>query len=177
VSLTPEQVIVVVPAIAAVVALLVGIVIGRALGARAARAATLPAAAPTAEPAAPAASDREGAVALLALLQRDGRLIDFLLEDVDGFSDEQVGAAVRDVHRGCRKALREHLALEPVMKDAEGARVTVAAGFDPAAIRLTGAVAGAPPFAGTLRHPGWRVASADLPKSADGIVAPAEVEL
>jgi hypothetical protein len=122
-------------------------------------------------------SPRDGAVALLALLQRDGRLIDFLLEDVDGYSDEQVGAAVRDVHRGCRKAILEHVEMAPVVPETEGARVTVAKGFDPGEIRLTGAVAGEPPFAGTLRHPGWKVAKVDLPKSADGIVAPAEVEL
>lgn len=122
-------------------------------------------------------ASREGAVKLLALLQRDGRLVDFLLEDVDGFSDEQVGAAVRDVHRGCRKAILEHVTMEPVLAEAEGSQVTVEKGFDPGAIRLTGAVAGEPPFAGTLRHPGWKVAKVELPRSPDGIVAPAEVEL
>src|SRR5207253_6846543 len=36
------------------------------------------------------------AVQLLAILQREGRLLDFLQEDVDGYADAQIGAAVRD---------------------------------------------------------------------------------
>ncbi len=131
-----------------------------------------------ASPAAPARPDlRAGAVAALAVLQRDGRLVDFLLEDIDGYSDEQVGAAVREVHRGSRRALKEHFQLEPVRREAEGSKVGVEAGFDPGAIRLTGEVAGEPPFSGTLRHPGWRATKVELPSLADGIVAPAEVEL
>src|SRR5262245_33081023 len=70
---------------------------------------------------------------LLTILQREGRLVDFFLEDVDGYTDEQIGAAVRDIHRNCRKALLEHLALEPVVPEAEGTAVTVPAGFDPSA--------------------------------------------
>jgi hypothetical protein len=136
-----------------------------------------PAAAPAAAPAKARAAEEGGAIALLALLQRDGRLVDFLLEDIDGYTDDKVGAAVRDVHRGCRKALLEHFDFEPVLKKEEGARVTVERGFDAAAIRLTGAVAGEPPFSGTLRHPGWKVRRAELPGRADGVVAPAEVEL
>src|SRR5262245_5631107 len=29
---------------------------------------------------------------LLTILQREGRLVDFLLEDIDGYTDQQVGA-------------------------------------------------------------------------------------
>lgn len=124
---------------------------------------------------------RDGALALLALLQREGRLVDFLREPLDGFSDADIGAAVRDVHRGCRKVLDQHLSLEPVIPGSEEARVTVPRGFDPAEIRLIGEVTGEPPFAGTLRHHGWRVVDARLPALADGVdrtvIAPAEVEL
>ena len=42
------------------------------------------------------------AAQILAILQRDGRFVDFLMEDLGAYSNEQVGAAVRDVHRGCR---------------------------------------------------------------------------
>jgi len=124
---------------------------------------------------------RDGALALLALLQREGRLVDFLQEPLDGFSDADIGAAARDVHRGCRKVLEQHLSLEPVMPGSEEARVAVPAGFDPAEIRLIGEARGEPPFRGTLRHHGWRVVDARLPALADGIdravIAPAEVEL
>jgi hypothetical protein len=124
---------------------------------------------------------RDGALALLALLQREGRLVDFLREPLDGFSDADIGAAARDVHRGCRKVLEQHLSLEPVMPGSEEARVAVPAGFDPAEIRLIGEARGEPPFRGTLRHHGWRVVDARLPALADGVdravIAPAEVEL
>jgi hypothetical protein len=124
------------------------------------------------------AAERAGAVTMLAVLQREGRLVDFLEEEIEGYDDAHVGAAVRDIHRGCRKALRERVGLAPVLREKEGATVTVPEGFDAAAIRLTGAVAGAPPFEGTLRHPGWRAAKVDLPKAAGGdVVAPAEVEV
>ncbi|MBX6312398.1 MAG: DUF2760 domain-containing protein [Isosphaeraceae bacterium] len=119
---------------------------------------------------------------VLAVLQRDGRLIDFLQEDIDTYSDAQIGAAVRDIHRGCRKALREYVALEPVLSAPEETPVDVPADFDPAAIRLTGNVSGSPPFRGVLKHHGWRVKAAQLPalpgtKDNAAILAPAEVEI
>jgi hypothetical protein len=121
------------------------------------------------------------AVQLLAILQREGRLLDFLQEDVDGYSDAQIGAAVRDIHRGCKKALAEHMPLEPVLREAENAQVRVDPGFDPSRIRLVGNVVGEPPFTGALRHHGWRIAKVTLPSPPRGtdpsVVAPAEVEL
>ncbi len=124
---------------------------------------------------------RDGALAFLALMQREGRLVDFLREPLDGFGDADIGAAARDVHRGCRKVLEMHLELEAVMPGAEEEKVTVPKGFDPAEIRLIGEARGEPPFRGTLRHHGWRVVEAKLPSLAEGIdrfvVAPAEVEL
>jgi Domain of unknown function (DUF2760) len=118
---------------------------------------------------------------LLALLQREGRLVDFLLEDVQPYTDEQVGAAVRDIHRQCQAALKEHLVLESVMPQGEGAQVEVPPGFDPSAVRLTGNVTGTPPFRGTLRHQGWRVRELKLAPPPEGqdefVLMPAEVEL
>lgn len=118
---------------------------------------------------------------LLTILQREGRLVDFLLEEIDGYANDQVGAAVRDIHRQCRKALSDHLVFEPVLAKAEGETVDVAAGFDPSAIRLTGNVAGQPPFRGSLKHHGWRVKELKIAKPPEGqdefIVQPAEVEI
>ena len=129
-------------------------------------------------------AESRGALQLLSLLQREGRLVDFLAEPIDTFSDAQIGAAVRDVHRGLCRALAEHMPSEPVLKDREDAQVRVDAGFDPRRIRLTGHVVGEPPFTGTLRHHGWRVREVRLPELVrDGVeldltvVAPAEVEL
>jgi hypothetical protein len=122
-----------------------------------------------------------GAVQLLALLQREGRLLDFLQEEIESYSDAQIGAAVRDIHRGCKKALAEHLPIEPVLRDQENATVRVDPGFDPSRIRLTGKVMGEPPYTGTLRHHGWRTAKVTLPLPTAAtdplVVAPAEVEI
>jgi hypothetical protein len=118
---------------------------------------------------------------LLALLQREGRLLDFLIEDVSAATDDQIGAGVRDIHNKSRKVIHEHLTLEPVMAGEEEQTVTVPAGFDPSAIRLTGNVTGDPPFQGVLKHHGWRVKGYNLPAPPAGqddlVVAPAEVEL
>jgi hypothetical protein len=124
---------------------------------------------------------RDGALSLLALLQREGRFVDFVRDSVDGASDADIGAAAREVHRGCRKVMDQHLSFEPVMPGNEEEKVSVPKGFDPAEVRLIGEAKGEPPFRGTLRHHGWRVVDAKLPTLAEGIdrtvIAPAEVEL
>lgn len=134
------------------------------------------------EAAAPApAPSSDAALQLLALLQREGRFLDFLEEDVTSFPDAEVGAAARVVHAGCRKAIREHAKLAPVRREQEGARVTVEAGTSPAEVKLVGNVAGVAPFHGKLVHRGWRIDEVSLPHAVTGhdarIVAPAEVEL
>jgi FtsZ-binding cell division protein ZapB len=121
-----------------------------------------------------------GALALLAWLQREGRLIDFLREDIDDYEDEQVGAAVRAIHKGCLKVLAEGVELEAILDGEEEEPVTVEQGFDPVAISLTGNVKGDPPFKGTLMHKGWRAkgVSVPVPETVDPhVLAPAEVEL
>ena len=121
------------------------------------------------------------ALQLLGLLQREARFVDFIQEDVAPYSDAEIGAAARVVHGGCRKLLAEHFTLAPVRAEAEGSRVTLAAGFDATAVRLTGNVVGQAPFTGTLGHRGWRVTEARLPQLTDdkaaAILAQAEVEL
>jgi hypothetical protein len=127
----------------------------------------------------PDALDR--AVQMLALLQRDGRLVDFLEEDVSSYPDGQLGAAVRSIHNSCRQVLDRYIKLEPVFSSEEDHPVTVPVGFDPAAIKLIGNVTGEPPIRGLLRHRGWRVSEVTLPSLPQGsgraIVAPAEVEV
>lgn len=121
------------------------------------------------------------AVQMLALLQRDGRLIDFFSEDIAPYPDAQLGAAVRTVHENCRKVLERYFKLEPILDSEEDRPVTVPAGFDATAIKLVGNVVGEPPVRGLLRHRGWRVKEASLPSLPEGsgrsVVAPAEVEV
>lgn len=143
-----------------------------------------PAPAPKPAPVAPPARvehDSSAALHLLAILQREGRLVDFLQEDISGYEDADVGAAARLVHDGCRKGLGDYLVLEPLRSEGEGAPIVIERGFDPGAVRLTGNVTGEPPFKGSLRHHGWRVAEVNLPATPRGqdphVIAPAEVEL
>ena len=142
-------------------------------------------AAPSAESApatpAPQAMTPESALQLLSLLQQEGRFVDFLQEDVKGYSDAEIGSAVRVVHEGCNKVLERYLSLEPISDQTEGASITLESGFDASAWRLSGNVIGEPPFTGSLAHRGWRVSRVELPRINRGhdvrILAPAEVEL
>jgi hypothetical protein len=136
----------------------------------------------TAKAVAPAAPTRSEALTLLSVLQREARLVDFLNENIAPFSNEQVGAAVRDVHRDAAASLDRMFALQPVRSEAEGASVEVPAGADASRVRLVGNVSGNPPFRGTLRHAGWEATKIQLPEWSGGdasarVVAPAEVEL
>jgi hypothetical protein len=118
---------------------------------------------------------------LLGALQREGRLLDFLQQDVSGFSDDQVGAAARVVHGGCRKILQQYFEFEAAAMEPEGTEVSVPKGFDPQRWRVTGNLAGQPPFRGTLRHHGWVTKQIRMPVVSESldprIVAPAEVEI
>lgn len=150
-------------------------------------AAPAPAPAPAAAPVpAPApvtlrVATPDAAMQLLALLQREARLIDFANENIAAYADADIGAAARVVHEGCARVLREHFTIEPVRSENEGARVTLPEGFDAASVRLTGNVVGKAPFTGVLNHRGWRAADVRLPQLAEQhdarILAPAEVEL
>ena len=123
----------------------------------------------------------DAALQLLALFQRDARLIDFTEEDLASYADADIGAAARIVHEGCRKVLREHFTIAPVRAEAEGSRISLDAGFDAGAIRLTGNVVGSAPFKGSISHRGWRATEVRLPKLSSGhdatVLAQAEVEL
>lgn len=125
--------------------------------------------------------DSAAALQLLSLFQQEARLIDFLNEELAGFSDADIGAAARVVHEGGKKVLKHYFTLSPVRGEAEESRVTIPSGFNPAEVRLTGNVIGQAPFTGTLLHRGWKAVDVKLPKLAKGhdanIVAPAEVEL
>ena len=136
--------------------------------------------APKSAPVPAAASASDGAVQILAILQRDSRLIDFLMEDIAAYSDDQVGAAVRGLHDQCRDALVRCVQLAPVIDGVEGT-FTRLASIDPAGVKLLGNVPPQPPPGGVLRHKGWRCVKVDLPPISSKvntlIIAPAEVEI
>jgi hypothetical protein len=137
---------------------------------------------PTAKPAPaapPAVRVSDGALQLLAILQRDSRLVDFLMEDVSGYADDQIGAAVRELHDQCRDALARYVGLAPVIDGVEG--TFAKAPGDAAMVKFVGNVPATPPAGGTLRHKGWKAVKVDLPalpaKQDAGIIAPAEIEI
>jgi hypothetical protein len=141
-----------------------------------------PAAVPVATPAlAPEREQPDRALQLLALLQRDGRFVDFLMEDLGAYGDAQIGAAVRDVHAGCRRILDRHVTLESILGGREGDAVTLGSNVDLAAVRLVGNVTARSPISGRLLHKGWRAQRTALPPLGDPgsrtIVAQAEVEV
>jgi len=138
--------------------------------------------APRPEAKKPRAPVRSDAVTLLATLQREARFVDFIKEPLDGYTDAQIGAAARDVHRDCGLALDRLFALQPIVTQEEGTPIDVPAGFDAGRYRLIGNVAGKPPFRGPLRHHGWEATRLELPswsgsEAAARTVAPVEVEL
>jgi hypothetical protein len=141
---------------------------------------TAAAAAPAAAPAAPAVRTTDGALQLLGILQRDSRLVDFLMEDISAYSDDQVGAAVRELHDQCRDSVGRYVSLTPVIDGVEGTFVQ-APSKDPNVVKFVGNVPAKPPSGGTLRHKGWRASKVDLPAIAGRqdpmVIAPAEIEI
>lgn len=113
------------------------------------------------EPAQP--TQRNDALTLLAILQRDVRFIDFLQESVDDYSDEEIGAAVRELHRGCAETIERLFAIRRASAKAEGAQIEAPPGFDPARFAFTGAIPASPPFRGRLAHPGWVATRCEVP--------------
>jgi hypothetical protein len=131
-------------------------------------------------PPVPKASD--GALQMLGILQRDSRLVDFLMEDISGYADDQVGAAVRTMQEQCRSTLTRYVKLAPVIDGVEGTFTKASAGGAASAVKFIGNVpAGPAPAGGTLRHRGWKAEKIDLPaigvKQDTSIVAPAEIEI
>ncbi len=126
-------------------------------------------------------NDRSDAIYTLTLLQREGRLIDFLKEDIGPYSDEQVGAAVRQIHEGCGKVLEKHFKVQPLINSAEGDEVEVPKAYDLAKFSLSCQVSGDGPFKGSLVHKGWQASGLSLPersKETDAsVICPSEVDI
>jgi hypothetical protein len=139
-----------------------------------------PAPSKAAVPAAPAARISDGALQMLSIMQRDSRLVDFLQEDIASYSDDQIGAAVRELHDQCRDSIARYVTLAPVIDGVEGTYAKTP-GQDANLVKFVGNVPAQPPSGGTLRHKGWRAVKVDLPtlpaKQDATVIAPAEIEI
>jgi hypothetical protein len=129
----------------------------------------------------PEIKPEDGALQLLGMLQRDARILDFFMEDIAPYADDQVGAAARDVHTHTREVLVRHFAPAPVIDAVEG---SVTSPMDSAAglVKYVGNVpAKGKPSGGVLRHRGWRATAVNLPKLNSrenlAVLAPAEIEV
>ncbi len=137
---------------------------------------------PKPKPAAPPKPSRNDAISLLAALQREARLIDLVSESLGDYSDEQVGAAAREVLEESGKVIHRMFALAPISSAEDGSEISTPESFDPAEYRLTGNVTGEPPFKGQLAHHGWKATKCEVPawngsSKANHIVAPVEIEI
>ncbi|MCA9211577.1 MAG: DUF2760 domain-containing protein [Planctomycetales bacterium] len=134
------------------------------------------------QPAAKPKPVRSEAITLLAALQREARLIDLIQEPLSDYSDDQIGAAARDVLRDTREALSRMIQLQSVIDAEDGDTVETPADFDAGCFKLSGNVSGDPPFKGTLAHHGWKAAKCEIPlwtgsDQAANVIAPAEIEV
>jgi hypothetical protein len=131
----------------------------------------------------PARPERSEAVSLLAALQREARFVDFIQEPIDAFSDAQVGAAVREIHRGCGEVIQRMFAPSAIVEQEEGSSVEVS---DPASgkFRLVGNVAQqqSGSITGQLAHHGWQTTKCEVPQWTGGqdgitVIAAAEIQV
>lgn len=139
-----------------------------------------------APPPVPQVRTSDGALQMLGILQRDARLIDFLMEDISAYTDDQVGAAVRTLHEQAGAAIKRYVTLSPIIDGVEGTYTeTKAAGSlakSATALKFVGNVpAQGRPGGGILRHKGWNVVTVELPEVKPNlkvqILAPAEIEV
>lgn len=147
--------------------------------------AKIPEPEPETPPPAPKLVDENGipftAYQILSLFQKEGRLLDFLMEDISEVDDETLGGGIRPIHEGCKKILTERLVIEPIFSESEGDSITFPDEIDPGMVKLTGNVPGGPPFKGEVVHRGWKMRECHLPELVAGwsgkVVAPGEVEI
>lgn len=121
-----------------------------------------------------------GAIQLLGELQKEGRLLDFLEEDLSQYGDEEIGSSVRSIHEGLKKAIVKILEKEKVINQEEESSYRVNSDYNASEIKLSGQVSDKFPLKGILVHPGWKVSKMNLPerpRQAEEVIVPAEVEI
>ncbi len=139
-----------------------------------------PAATPAPTKPAESTPKRSEALTLLSALQREARLVDLIMEPLDGVDDAAIGAAVREVLRDSQKTLNRMFALQPLAEKEEGDSIPLPANPSPLMYRVVGnASSGA--TKGTVTHRGWKATKCEVPSwtgaSAEAqVLAPIEVE-
>lgn len=117
---------------------------------------------------------------ILYLLQKEGRLIDMLHENIGDYDDETLGGAFRKLHEDLQELIKERFILEPVLNEEEGSTITLDS-IDPDSVKVSGKVPAEGPFTGELIHKGWRLKECRLPEMVDGwkgdVIAQAEIEI
>lgn len=130
-----------------------------------------------------ASAGRDDVLGLLGLLQEKGRFLDFVMDDVAPYTDQQIGSAARVVHSGCSSVIKEYFRIAPVLEGSEGGKATIESDAESGRYRLMGKLSGQPPFTGTVIHRGWQANEVKLPERvgatsvAAGVIAPAEIEI
>ena len=125
---------------------------------------------------------RNDAITLLAALQREARFVDIIREPLADYSNEQIGAAARDVLADCAKVIDRLLQIEPVTEGNEGDQVSTPNNVDPGIYQLTGNVSGDAPYSGALVHHGWKATKCELPEwsgteESSQVISPVELEI
>jgi hypothetical protein len=93
-----------------------------------------------------------GASALLTLMQREARFLDFTQEDISELSDQQVGAVSRLIHRDLKKLVSQYVKLQPVFDAEEGQKVSVGVDRLPYEYQVATDRDLNAPFSAVLRH-------------------------
>lgn len=116
---------------------------------------------------------------VLSFLQKHGRLVDFLQEDISKFSDHQIGAASRKIQQDCAQALKKLFVIKPLLDELEGKEIVVPAQHDESRIKVVGHVKGPGPYKGIVRHRGWKIEEQRLTQVSlqDQVICPAEIEV
>ena len=156
----------------------------RPKGAKAPEAAAAPSAAGAGAATRDARVDAEIAH-FLGILQEKGRFMDFVMDDITSYNNEQVGAAARVVHQGCSKVMSEYFSIVPLHEGAEGDSVVLQEGYNPAEYRPVGKLADGARIQGKITHRGWKATEIKLPRRAETaagsedrfVITPAEIDV
>ena len=124
------------------------------------------------------ATSRSDALTLLAVMQKESRILDLIFDDLDGYSDEQIGGASRQVLRDLRDCLDSHVKIESLIDEKEGDVVQIPDAASPIRWKVLG---DASAQTGTLTHAGYVARKISLPEWTGteenaSIIAPAEVD-
>lgn len=110
--------------------------------------------------------DDTSIVTFISMLQEKGRILDFAMDDIEKYSDEEVGRVARVVHQGIRDVFVSTTGVRPLHKGLEGEVIKINENDDFSMYKMLGTGTGNPPFSGTVVHRGWIAEKLVIPKSS-----------